>query len=268
MTRLNEISGRNVLITGASSGIGRLLALRLAGLGARVALVARRQDELDLVAGEIHAAGGAAVALACDVGDRDRALATASHAVDTLGPIDVLVNNAGYGHHRRFLGWDLEDMEHVMRVNYLGSLYFTKALLPAMVERGCGWIVFVASVAGRIAPALETAYAASKHAVVGLASSLSLEVEDAGVHVLTVLPGAIRTPFFDEEALARLPSVAKRQMAEPEDLVDAMMDALARGRRELTFPRWIASGYVAQALAPAFTRRQVKGQTLVDSDDG
>ena len=197
--------------------------------------------------------------------DREQALATAVRATEALGAIDVLVNNAGFGHHRRFLDWDLEDMEAVMRVNYLGTLYFTKALLPAMVERGRGWLVFIASAAGRIAPADETAYAASKHAVVGLASSLSLEVEDSGVHVLTVCPGAIRTPFFDDEAMARLPAVARKQMAEPEDLVDAIMDSLARGKRELTFPRWIASGYVAQALAPAFTRRQVKKHTFAEA---
>ena len=267
MTRLKDYSERNVLITGASSGIGRLLALRMAEAGARVALVARRTEVLEAIAGEICAAGGEAVALPCDVGDREQALETAAHAAEALGSIDVLVNNAGYGHHRLFLDWDLEDMERMMRVNYLGSLYFTKALLPAMVERKRGWMVFVASVAGRIAPAEETAYAASKHAMVGLASSLSLEVEDAGVHVLTVLPGAIRTPFFDDETLARLPAVARKQMAEPEDLVDAIMDGLARGRRELTFPRWIASGYVAQAIAPGFTRRQVKKQTLVDPEE-
>lgn len=267
MTRLIDYSGRNVLITGASSGIGRLLALRMAEKGARVALVARRQDQLEEVAEEIRAGGGEAVALACDVGDRERVMAASQRAVEALGSIDVLVNNAGYGHHRLFLDWDLDDMERMMRVNYLGSLYFTKALLPAMVEHGRGWLVFVASVAGRIAPAEETAYAASKHAMVGLASSLSLEVEDAGVHVLTVLPGAIRTPFFDDETLARLPSVARKQMAEPEDLVDAIMGALADGRRELTFPRWIASGYIAQALAPGFTRRQVKKHTLVERED-
>ena len=102
-------------------------------------------------------------------------------------------------------------------------------------------------------------------AISGLAS---LEVEDAGVHVLTVCPGAIRTPFFDDEALARLPAVARRQMAEPEDLVEAIMDALARGRRDLTFPRWIASGYVAQALAPSFFRRQLKKHTVPDDDSG
>mgnify|MGYP001812690525 FL=1 len=266
MSRLIDYSGRNVLITGASSGIGRLLALRMAEKGARVALVARRRDQLEKVAEEIRAFGGEAVPLACDVGDREQVMAASTRAVEELGSIDVLVNNAGYGHHRHFLDWDLDDMERMMRVNYLGSLYFTKALLSAMVDRGRGWLVFIASVAGRIAPAEETAYAASKHAMVGLASSLSLEVEDAGVHVLTVLPGAIRTPFFDDEALARLPAVARKQMAEPEDLVDEIMVALVRGRRELTFPRWIASGYVAQAIAPGFTRRQVKKQTLVDPD--
>lgn len=268
MTRLKDYSERNVLITGASSGIGRLLALRMASAGARVALVARRTDLLEAIAGEIRSSGGEAVALPCDVADREQALETAARAVEALGPIDVLVNNAGYGHHRLFLDWDLDDMERVMRVNYLGSLYFTKALLPAMVERKHGWMVFIASVAGRIAPAEETAYAASKHAMVGLASSLSLEVEDAGVHVLTVLPGAIRTPFFDDETLARLPAVARKQMAEPEDLVDAIMDGLERGRRELTFPRWIASGYLAQAIAPGFTRKQVKKHTVVEPDEG
>jgi short-subunit dehydrogenase len=268
MARLTSFDGLNVLVTGASSGIGRLLALRMGAAGARLALIARRERELGAVAEEIRAGGGEAVALICDVGDRDQTLATADRAVDELGPIDVLVNNAGFGHHRPFLDWDVEDMERVMRVNFLGSIYFTKALLPAMVERGRGWLVFIASAAGRVAPADETIYAASKHAMVGLAESLSLEVEDAGVHVLTVCPGAIRTPFFDEEALARLPAVARRQMAEPEDLVQAIMSALAKGRRELTFPHWIAAGYVAQAVAPSFFRRQVKKHTLIDDESG
>jgi short-subunit dehydrogenase len=264
MARLTSYEGLNALVTGASSGIGRLLAQRIAAAGARVALVARREAELEELAEEIRTGGGEAVTLICDVGDREQALAAAARAVDALGSIDVLVNNAGFGHHRRFLDWDLEDMERVMRVNFLGSLYLTKALLPAMVERGRGWLIFIASAAGRIAPADETAYAASKHAMVGLAGSLSLEVEDAGVDVLTVCPGAIRTPFFDDEALARLPAVARRQMAEPEDLVEAIIDALARGKRELTFPRWIASGYVAQALAPSFFRGQLKKHTVKD----
>jgi short-subunit dehydrogenase len=262
MSKLGSVRDHNVLITGASSGIGRTLALRMARDGARLALVARRSDELAALAGEIADLGATAVPLPCDVADRQQVLSAAARAEDQLGPIDLLVNNAGYGHHRLFLEWELDDMENVMRVNYLGALYFTKALLGSMVERGRGWIVFVASVAGRIAPPEESAYAASKHAMVGLASSLSMEVEDAGVHVLTVCPGAIRTPFFDDEALQRLPPVAHRQMVEPDPLVEAIMKALALGRRSLTYPGWIRIAYPFQALLPGIFRRQLKRATL------
>ena len=129
MARLTSYEGLNALVTGASSGIGRLLALRMAAAGARVAIVARREPELEALAEEIRAAGGEAVPLVCDVADRQQALATAGRAADELGSIDVLVNNAGFGHHRRFLDWDLEDMERVMRVNFLGTLYFTRTFL-------------------------------------------------------------------------------------------------------------------------------------------
>jgi short-subunit dehydrogenase len=262
MRKLTSLHGRRALVTGASSGIGRALALRLARAGARVALVARRQQALDALAAEIRAAGGEAFALACDVGDRARAEATCARAQELLGGVDLLVNNAGYGRHRRFLDSDVDDMERMLRVNFLGTLYVTRALLPAMVEGGGGWLVFVASVAGRIASPDESAYAASKFAVVGLASALTLELEEHGVHVLTVCPGVIDTPFFDEEALSRMPPVALRSMVKVDGLVDAILDALARGRHELTYPRSIAVGYVVQALAPGFMRRQVKRTTL------
>jgi short-subunit dehydrogenase len=262
MRRLTSYRGLAALVTGASSGIGRLLALRLAREGARVALVARRTDALEATARAIREEGGDARVLTCDVGSREQVEACAAQALEGFGAIDLLVNNAGYGRHRSFLAWDVADMERMMRVNYLGSLYFTKALLPPMVERGRGWIVFMASVAGRIAPPEESAYAASKFAMVGLAESLSLEVEEAGVHVMTVCPGAIRTPFFDAETMRRLPPVARRSMVEPEGLVDAIVKGLAKGRRELTHPRSIAAGYWVRAIAPGFMRRQVKRFTL------
>ncbi len=260
--RLTTYAGRTALITGASSGIGRLLALRMAARGARVALVARRQAALDAVAAEIRAAGGEALVLPCDVADRDAVFATAAEALDRFGRVDILVNNAGYGHHRPFLDWDLDDMERMLQVNFLGTLYFTKALLPAMVARRAGWLVFIASVAGRIGVPDESAYAASKFAMVGLAEALSIEVEDQGVHVLTVCPGAIRTEFFDAEALERMPPVARRSMVEPEPLVAAILQALATGRHELTFPRPIAAAYITKAVAPRFMRRNLKRTTL------
>ena len=262
MRRLTSYRGLTALVTGASSGIGRLLALRLAREGARVGLVARCTRELEQAAEEIRAGGGDARVLACDVADREQVDACVASALEHFGGIDILVNNAGYGHHRSFLEWDVADMERMLRVNFLGTLYFTKALLPQMVERGKGWLVFIASVAGRIASPEESAYAASKFAMVGLAEALSLEVEDAGVHVLTVCPGAIRTPFFDEEALRRMPPVARRSMVAPEGLVDAIVTGLAKGKRELTYPRSIAAGYVVRAVAPGFMRRQVRRFTL------
>ena len=262
MSKLTDWGGKRAVITGASSGIGRLLAERIAAKGARVALVARRLDLLEEVAAAIASAGGDAVAVACDVARRDEVSAAAERIAGELGGIDVLVNNAGYGGHRRFADWDLDDIERMMQVNFLGSVYWTKAVLPRLLEQGRGWIVFMASVAGRIGVPDESAYVASKFAMVGLAESLSSEVEDAGVHVLTVCPGAIDTPFFDDEALARMPAVAKRSMIGPARGVDATLAALARGRHEVTVPGSIAAGYVVRAVAPEFMRRQVKKSTI------
>jgi len=260
--RLTDYRDMSVLVTGASSGIGRLLALRFASEGARVALVARRADRLEALADEIRGGPGDAIALPCDLAESDQIAAATARATERFGGIDLLVNNAGYGRHRRFLDWDPEEIERMMRVNYLGTVRFTRALLPGMVERGRGWLVFVSSVAGRIGVPDETAYVASKFAVTGFASALSLEVEDAGVHVLTVFPGAIRTPFFDDEALERMPPVARRSMVEPELLVDEILKALAKGKRELTWPRHIAMAYAVGAVSPGFLRRQVKARTI------
>lgn len=262
MARLASYQGLRAVVTGASSGIGRQVALRLAREGARVGLVARRTDALEALADAIRAGGGEALVLPCDVADRAQVDAVADRALRHFGSVDLLVNNAGYGRHRRFLDWDVEDIERMMRVNYLGAVYWTKRLLPAMVEQRRGWIVFVASVAGRIGVPDESAYAASKFALVGLAEALSLEVEDLGVHVLTVCPGAVRTDFFDAEALARMPPVSRRTMVEPEPLVDALFQALAAGRNELTYPRFIAAAYWVRALAPGFMRRSTKRHTL------
>lgn len=262
MPKLSSYQGLTAVVTGASSGIGRALALRLASEGARVALVARRQAELEAVAAEIEGLGREALVLPCDVADRAQVEAAATEAIARFGAVDLLVNNAGYGHHRRFLEWDVDDMERVMRVNYLGALFWTKALLPQMAERRSGWIVLMASLAGRIGVPEESAYVASKFALVGLGEALSIELEDDGVHVLTVCPAIVRTDFFDEEALARMPPVSKRTMLEPDVLVDAVIKALAQGKHQITVPGRLAAAYVVKALAPGLLRRGVKRSTI------
>ena len=263
--RLETYSGLTALVTGASSGIGRLLGLRLAQEGARVALVARRETELESVAAKIRAQSGEALVLPCDVADSSQVAASARLALEHFGAIDILVNNAGYGGQRTFLDWDIEDMVRIMRVNYFGALYFTKALLPQMVKRKRGWLVFISSVTGRIASPEKTAYAASKFAMTGFAEALSLEVEDAGVHLLTVYPGVVQTPFHNAQMLEDMPEKTRRSMVKPEGLVDAIFGALAKGKRELTYPGGIAAGYVVRALAPGFLRQQVMRVTKKDA---
>jgi short-subunit dehydrogenase len=259
--QLKTYRGLTALVTGASSGIGRLLALRLATEGARVALVARREDELEALAAEIRALSGEALVLPCDVSDSSQVTASARRAVEQYGAVDILVNNAGYGGQHTFLDWDVEDMERLMRVNYFGSLYFTKALLPQMVDRKSGWLVFISSVSGRIASPEKSAYAATKFAMTGFAEALSMEVEPAGVHLLTVYPGVIDTPFFSAQMLKNMPEKTRSSMVEPDGLVDAIILALAKGKRELTYPGGLAAGYVVRALAPEFLRNQVKRVT-------
>jgi short-subunit dehydrogenase len=259
--RLDSLRGRTALVTGASSGIGRALALRLGREGARVALLARRGPELAEVAAGIEASGGDALPVPGDVEQPGVAAAARERIEEGFGAVDLLVLNAGYGRHRSFLDSDLADMERMMRVNYLGALRFAKEFLPGMVERRRGWLVFVASVAGRIGVPNEAAYAATKHAMVGLAEALSLELEDAGVHVLTVCPGTVRTPFFDAEALAGMPEAARRLMVEPEALAGAILAALRSGRRELTHPRALGVAYRIKALFPGLFRRGVRRST-------
>lgn len=259
--RLENYQGLAALVTGASSGIGRLIALRLAEEGARVALVARRKDELDALAAEIRARSGEALALPCDVADSRQVEDAARAALDRFGAVDILVNNAGYGGQRTFLDWDAEDIERIMQVNYFGAVHFTKALLPRMIERKRGWLVFISSVTGRIASPEKTAYAATKFAMTGFAEALSLEVEDEGVHVLTVYPGVVRTPFFNEQMLRDMPEKTRRSMVEPQRVVDAIFRALAKGKREVTYPGGLAAGYVVRALAPGFLRKQVRRAT-------
>ena len=255
--QLTSYRGLAALVTGASSGIGRLLALRLAREGARVALVARREAELETLAEEIRAQSGEALVLPCDVADSGQVAEVCRLALERFGAVDILVNNAGYGGQRKFLDWDLEDMERIMQVNYFGSLYFTKALLPQMVERKRGWLVFVSSVTGRIASPEKTAYAATKFAMTGFAEALSLEVESAGVHLLTVYPGVVETPFHTAQMLQDMPEKTRQSMVDPAAVVDAILDGLAKGKREVTYPGGIAMGYVVRALAPGFLRTQV-----------
>jgi uncharacterized protein len=255
MGGLTEYRDTVGIVTGASSGIGAQLARDLAARGMRTALLARRTERLNALAAEIGRAGGEALAVSCDVAERESVEAAVRTVLDRWGRIDLLVNDAGYGRHVLFKDHDVADIERMMRTNYLGTVYATKAVLPAMRARGRGWIVNVSSVAGKLGQPDEAAYSASKFAVAGLSEGLSYELAPLGIHVMTVYPALVRTEMFTPEVMARMPRGAERTFLEPPEFSRRVLRALARGCHEVTVPGYIGIAYAVRALLPRVFRR-------------
>ena len=187
--------GPVVIITGASSGIGRALALRLGAAGARVGLIARRRDLLESARAAIAAAGGTAVAAVADVGDRAALRAAVAEVERRLGPADVLVANAGFGAPTVLDPLNTADVEATFRVNVLGVVYAVEAVLPGMLARRNGHLLAVSSLAAFKGLPGESAYCASKAAVNAYMEGLRIALRPRGVAVTTVCPGFVATPM-------------------------------------------------------------------------
>jgi len=240
-----------VVITGGSKGIGRAVAELAVARGARVGLIARHRDELDATLDALGGPAVGAVAVA-DVAERaavERALAELDGA---LGPADVLVNNAGVGAAGAVTAIPVATIERVLAVNYLGTVYATKAVLPGMLGRGRGHIVNMASVAGRFAAPGEAVYSATKFAVVGFTQALALELHGTGVGVSLVNPGPVDTGFFarrDADYQRRWP-----RMVPVDHVARAVASAVDGGRLEVFVPRWFRAPAVLQAAASGALR--------------
>jgi NAD(P)-dependent dehydrogenase (short-subunit alcohol dehydrogenase family) len=191
---VHPLTGKAVLITGGSSGIGRAAALRLAGLGARVAVAARNAAALDGVVAEMKAAGTEGLAAPTDVTDTNQCRRAVETTVERFGRLDVLLCSAGVSMRADFVASKLEVMERVLRVNYLGVLYCTYHAAP-QVRKSRGSLVAVSSLTGKRGAPSYAAYAASKFAVQGLYESLRLEMKVDGVHVGVFSPGHVATPL-------------------------------------------------------------------------
>lgn len=184
---------QRAVVTGGGRGIGAAVARELAAAGASVVVAARSRDQIEAVAAELTDAGHDAWAVACDVTDPAAVEALRYHAEDKMGGVDVLVNNAGIAASAPLKAIDLEQWNRIFAVNVTGTFLCTQAFVPAMVERGWGRVVNVASVAGKAGAPYIAAYAASKHAVVGFTRSIAAEVATKGVTVNAVCPGYVET---------------------------------------------------------------------------
>jgi short-subunit dehydrogenase len=238
-------NGSVVLITGASRGIGREIALAAARRGARVGLMARSRDELIEV---LAACGGDGAVAVGDIGERAQVESALAALQAELGPADILVNNAGIGAYGPVADTDVKVFEDLMRVNYFGTIYATKAVLPGMIERGRGHIAMLASIAGRIGAPLEAGYSASKFAMIGFGEALAMELKPKGIGLSMIDPGPVTSSFFDARGVPY--SRKSPKPVTPEAVATLVMRAVEGNKLEKFIPSWLGAALAFKTLVP------------------
>lgn len=242
-------AGQVVLITGASSGIGAATARLLARHGMRVALVARRRDRLAALEQEIRRDGGEAMAFPADLAD-PAARRGVVEAVEALwGPVEILINNAGFGYYGTVAETPWEVIERMFAVNVLAMIDLARLVIPRMQAMGHGHILNVASVAGHIATPPLTVYSATKFAVVGFSEGLRRELGPYGIHVTVISPGPVRTEFSRAASGLEVdPGEVPGGLA-PEAVARAIWRALRRPVPEIVIPaRYLPAIWINQAF--------------------
>ncbi|MGI4886590.1 MAG: 3-ketoacyl-ACP reductase [Janthinobacterium lividum] len=225
---MESLKGKIALVTGAGKGIGRATAVALAREGVHVGLLARTESQLQAVAQELHALGVKTAVAAADVADRAAVEAAVAHLQQALGPVDILINNAGIGTFAKFLDMAPAEWEHIIQVNLLGVYYVTRAVLPGMLARETGDIINVASTSGQRASAGSSAYSASKFALLGLTEALMQEVRKQNIRVSALTPSTVATELAISNQLT---DGNPDKVMQPEDLAEFMVAQLKLNRR-------------------------------------
>ncbi len=229
------------VVTGAASGMGKLMTARLVNAGWAVAAVDLPGPGLEAVAAESGASP-----YPCDVCEDGQVASTARSVSERFGPVDRLVNAAGIAIHGRIEDLPQDAFERSMDVNYLGTVRWVRAVLPAMRARGAGELVLFASLAGWMPTPEMGAYTATKFAVVGFAETLAMELKGSGISLRCVCPAAVQTPMLDDIMAQGVPERLKKlsSIAPPEQVIDAIEAALARRHAGM----YVFPGVPAKAL--------------------
>ncbi|MBM7603112.1 3-oxoacyl-[acyl-carrier protein] reductase [Metabacillus crassostreae] len=218
-----SLEGKVALVTGAGKGIGRAIALALAKEGVSVGLLARTEKDLIDVTKEIEALGAKSAYATADVSSMDAVNAAVEKMTKSLGPTDILINNAGIGKFGKFLELDPQEWKNIIDVNLMGVYYVTRAVLPQLIEKNGGDIINISSTAGQKGAPVTSAYSASKFGVLGLTESLALEVRKHNIRVTALTPSTVATELAYKENLT---DGNPDKVMQPEDLAEIMISQL------------------------------------------
>jgi 3-oxoacyl-[acyl-carrier protein] reductase len=217
-----KLTGKSVLVTGASSGIGRSTALALAREGANIVLTARRLERLDELLGAIQQAGGKAVSVVGDAIEEETAQRCVTTAMQTYNTLDILINNVGVGNYKNLVDTSAAEYDELMDTNVRSTFLFTRHAVPVMIKQGSGTILMISSMAGIYGFAGEAVYCATKFAQVGFAQALDKELRTHGIKVGVICPGGVKTEFALGKGRTEQ-SVKNSGMLEPEDVASAVV---------------------------------------------
>jgi len=229
---MQDLTGRVVLITGAARGMGRLHARNFAREGAVVVLTDVDETALRETTDEIVSSGSQAHSYKLDVSNREECLKLAQDLKEEVGPVDVLINNAGITECYAVLDLSEKAVRRMVEVNYMGYVWMMQAFVPDMVQRGSGHVVNICSVAGKVGTAKMGGYCATKFADIGITDAIRMELMGSGVGFTIVNPGYVSTGMFEG---AKVPIITNWQ--DPQKIADAVIDAVKKNKAEICVPR-------------------------------
>jgi uncharacterized protein len=257
---MSKIKQKNVVITGASSGLGEELALQVAEQGANVILLARSTAKLEKLSARIATEFTVSSGFyTVDVCDEAAVKKTFSDIIKHWGTIDILVNNAGFGIFENVIDAEFDEMKKMFEVNVFGTMLCTKVVLPQMLKQQSGHIINIGSQAGKIATPKSSAYCATKHALLGFSNSLRLELSRTPLHVTVINPGPMKTNFLTiADPSGNYVKNAGKYMLSAERVAKKIVSVMQKPKREVNLPLWMNAASKLYAIFPQVFERLAK----------